>query len=537
MDNMTSKKFNVNGICYPNKHYMVSLDTRLQEVKCMVDEGDYFVINRGRQYGKTTMLWALRDYLAEEYITAFISFQRLSAADFEDESTFSEAFADLFLQALDYGGKVREDVCGEAFTLLEEIAEGIGKKARLRILFKYLSQLCKESKKPIVLLIDEVDNASNNQMFLDFLSQLREFFLSREQIPVFQSVILAGVYDIKNLKQKIRPAGEHKYNSPWNIAADFNVDMSFSVQDIAGMLEDYRQDYRFEMDVNLIAQLIYDYTSGYPFLVSRICKLMDEQILGTEGFDTRQKVWTEQGVTEAVKELLRENNTLFDDLVKKLSDFPELKDMLYRILFEGKRFAFYSYDRVASVGKMFGFIKEEQGSLAVANRIFETMLYNLFISEEMAGDANYKASQQISNQFVKNGKLNMELVLQKFVEHFTDVYGGSTESFLEENGRRFFLLYLKPIINGVGNYYVEARTRDMCRTDVVVDYRGQQYVVEMIIWHGEEYNRRGEEQLAGYLEQFHLDKGYLLSFNFNRKKEIGVKKIVLQGKEIVEAVV
>lgn len=42
----------------------------------------------------------------------------------------------------------------------------------------------------------------------------------------------AGVYDIKNLKHNLRNEDEHKYNSPWNIAADFNVDMSFSQKDI-----------------------------------------------------------------------------------------------------------------------------------------------------------------------------------------------------------------------------------------------------------------------------------------------------------------
>ena len=44
----------------------------------------------------------------------------------------------------------------------------------------------------------------------------------------FQSVILAGVTDIKNLKRRLQPNEEHKFNSPWNIAADFNVDMSLS---------------------------------------------------------------------------------------------------------------------------------------------------------------------------------------------------------------------------------------------------------------------------------------------------------------------
>lgn len=59
----------------------------------------------------------------------------------------------------------------------------------------------------------------------------------------------------------------------------------------------------------------------------------------------------------------------------------------------------------------------------------------------------------------------------------------------------------------------------------------------MKIWRGEEYNRRGEEQLFDYLEYYHLDKGYLLSFNFNKKKQAGIKEISHKGKRILEVVV
>lgn len=58
---------------------------------------------------------------------------------------------------------------------------------------------------------------------LDFLSQLRGYYMHRKKRPTLQSVILAGVYDIKNLKIKMRPDKEHKVNSPWNIVADFDV--------------------------------------------------------------------------------------------------------------------------------------------------------------------------------------------------------------------------------------------------------------------------------------------------------------------------
>lgn len=103
-----------------------------------------------------------------------------------------------------------------------------------------------------------------------------------------------------------------------------------------------------------------------------------------------------------------------------------------------------------------------------------------------------KAKQNIG-QFVSKGRLDMEQVLGKFVKYFHDIYGNNDENFIEAYGRRFFLLYLKPSINGIGNYYVEAQTRDARRTDVIVDYLGEQFIIEMKIWHGNEYNECGEQ--------------------------------------------
>ncbi len=41
-------------------------------------------------------------------------------------------------------------------------------------LFMCISEWCMESERPVVMLIDEVDQASNNQVFLDFLSHLKK---------------------------------------------------------------------------------------------------------------------------------------------------------------------------------------------------------------------------------------------------------------------------------------------------------------------------------------------------------------------------
>ena len=59
-----SKTFNVIGTCYPEENYMVNMESRLNEIKKLVDEKKYFTINRARQYGKTTLLNLMVDYLS-----------------------------------------------------------------------------------------------------------------------------------------------------------------------------------------------------------------------------------------------------------------------------------------------------------------------------------------------------------------------------------------------------------------------------------------------------------------------------------------
>ena len=128
------------------------------------------------------------------------------------------------------------------------------------------------------------------------------------------------------------------------------------------------------------------------------------------------------------------------------------------------------------------------------------------------------------------------MILQR-TGSFPEEIGPLKDRFKEKDGREQFLLYLKPIINGTGNYYIEAQTRDQTRTDVIVDYLGQQYIFEMKIWRGERYNAEGEKQILEYLDYWNLDTGYMLSFNFNKKKETGVKRVQIGGKVLFDGTV
>ncbi len=113
---------------------------------------------------------------------------------------------------------------------------------------------------------------------------------------------------------------------------------------------------------------------------------------------------------------------------------------------------------------------------------------------------------------------------------------GNAKFATEHTFTQAFANYLT-IINGTGHSYVEARTRSLGRTDIVVDYLGEQFVIELKIWRGPKYHAEGEAQIAEYLDYYGLKKGYMITFNFNKTKETGVKEIQYGEYTLIEAVV
>ena len=496
------KRFNVTGSCNPEWHYMVNTPKRFKAVEELIDLGEYFTINRARQYGKTTTLDMIWRKMSDRYLVVPLSFEGIDSTAYASHKAFAEMFARQMrenLLSLDRDDTAVEIWQNSTATSIEELS---------LVITKY----CKKVQTPVVLTIDEVDKSLDNQLFLDFLGMLRNKYLERNRKGMqstFHSVVLAGVYDVKNLKLKIRPDAEKKYNSPWNIAADFNVDMTFHPEEIAQMLGDYENDAHTGMNIKTISEEIYKYTSGYPFLVSAICKLIDERL---------DKEWTADGVQQAVKIIAKgENVTLLDDLSKNIENIPELRDFLYSIVINGQEYTYTMIDPMVKLANMFSYIKENQrGKAMIHNLIFEEVLFVYFGNKTMR-EQGTRISPYVLN-YVQNGKLNMEHVVTRFRDLMHEEYRESTVPFLEKEGRLLFLTFLKPIINGTGFYYVEPQTRDNRRMDLVVTYDKQEFIIELKIWRGDKYEELGRDQLSGYLTTRGMDEGYLVTFNFSKRR-------------------
>jgi len=473
----------------------------------MVDERKYFTINRGRQYGKTTTLFALENFLKDDYTVISISFEGLGEESFANAEVFCQTFLKIIWKALRFSNVSEEYRARWLNTSVKSFDT----------LSDHVTDLCDGNK--IVLMVDEVDKSTNNRIFLNFLSKLREKFLARKVKKdfTFHSVILAGVYDIRNIKLKmiqeglyIQTDGEtNTSNSPWNIAANFEVEMSFSTSEIETMLVDYEQDHKVGMDTACIATEIYHYTSGYPVLVSKICKYIAEKL---------DKDWTPVGVRSAVKLILKENSPLFENLIKNLANNEEFARFVYHILMVGTRIPFNLDDPLVNLGVRYGYFSDMGRGVSISNKIFEIRLTNYFVNQDFRAKMNADTLADREG-IIENGKLNMQVCLEKFSKYYQQQYHQNDVKFFEREARKLFLLFVGAIINGNGFAYMESEQGDRRRTDVIVNFLTQQFIVELKIWKGPKAHTQAQEQLLGYMDNLSLKEGYLLTFDFREKKE------------------
>lgn len=272
----------------------------------------------------------------------------------------------------------------------------------------------------------------------------------------------------ENLKLKLRPDEERKYNSPWNIAVDFPIDMSLSVPEISSMIREYEEEQEFTIDAEDVACEIRRYTSGYPFLVSLICLWMDERVSGELSL---KDCWTPQGVRAAVREILKGTNPLFDDMIKNLENNPKFRSFVEGILFHGNQIPYKVSNTEINLGVTFGIIGEKEGLCKISNIMFETYIYDHFIADQVIGKQVLSTSK---TQFVdENGDLEMDAILEKF--------------------------------------------QDLMKAE----YR-REYIVELKLWSGPKKHEEGLRQLLNYMESRGQKKGWLLTFCFlkNREKRI-----------------
>ncbi len=519
IQSIMEKKFNITGTCFPSLHYMADVSVKIKDTLKLIENGDYFIINRPRQYGKTTTLNTLSQILMQsgEYVALYISFEGIGDTVFLEEQSLAKMFVKLLAKKSVY----------YAPELTNWLHEADNRMVNFETLSEVITELCRQTDKKIVVLIDEVDKSTNSQLFISFLAMLRDKYLVRNISKTFHSVVLAGVHDVKSLKLKIRHGEEAKLNSPWNIATDFKVDMNLYPNEIKPMLEEYVQNTGVKMSTKKIAERLFYYTSGYPFLVSKLCKTVDEDILPKK----RAKKWTIEDIDAAALELIGESNANFDSLVKNLENNPELYDLVYSVVIDNQKVPFNIHNPIDNLASLYGILVRKNGHTVVHNRIYNEVIVNYMVSRMRQKQKMLIAD--FGDGYTNPDKtINMELVLLKFQTFMREQYSKKDRQFIERQGRLVFLAFLKPILNGAGFDFKEVQVSEERRLDVVLTYYNHKYVAELKVWRGTVAHDEGLLQLADYLSRQNLTEGYLVIFDNSSVKSWKSDTEVVAGKKI-----
>ena len=143
---------------------------------------------------------------------------------------------------------------------------------------------------------------------------------------------------------------------------------------------------------------------------------------------------------EAVKILLKRNTPLFDSMAKQLDSYGELREMIEEIIYQGRQISFSPMEKSVNLGVMFGFLKEENGCVAVANRIFEMALLNMFAAQEAVRSeafgmgsviriSSFKAADSIWNWFFGNLWYILRIFMAETTKGLLRSRGGNSSCF------------------------------------------------------------------------------------------------------------
>jgi len=497
-----SRYFNTAGPIRRDDHYFIEPLERidLEEILRLIDQKKYFVLHAPRQTGKTSLLLALMEYLnaLETYKCLYVNVEAAQAARGDIDKGMQAIMSTLADDALDH--------LGDPF-LKENWRAVLDENGALSALKSLLSLWSKQSEKPIVLFLDEVDSLVGDTL-ISLLRQLRTGYTLRPKgFP--QSIILCGVRDVRDYR--IHSDMENTIitgGSAFNVKAKSLRMGNLNIDEIKKLYMQHTVETGqvFEDD---IFPLVWDLTEGQPWLVNALAYEACFEI--KEGRDRGTKI-TKEIIEEAKENLILRRETHLDQLSDKLKE-ERVRRVIGPILAcasEAQNIPPDDADYVIDLG----LIKKER-EFRIANRIYKEV-----IPRELTYTTQLTIHQESSWYVDKDGRLDMDKLLTAFQEFFRKNFEHWVNGFnYNEAGPQLLLqAFLQRVINGggeVGREYGLGRQR----TDVFIrwPYKDgkQEVVIELKLLYGsmETTIEKGLEQTWQYMDKCGAREGYLLIFN------------------------
>ena len=508
--------FNTTGPCFPDEHYMLPPERRLGRIMELVDDGKYFTLHAGRQTGKTTSAqWLTHHYNTNDRFRA-VWFDLQTARDDPDP-------ASAFRTVLD-----RLDV-GVARTLADVgVPEG-----RERLLdtpntavHRYLSDLAARSPRPLVVFFDEADCLIGKTM-VSFLTQLRDGYLGRREVPFPHSVVLVGQRNVRDyiLTQEERRAVTWLGSaSPFNVTAEATTIAPFTEPEVVELCAQHTAatGQRFEPEATA---RIYELSQGHPWLVNALAAQMVDDVRD------RTIALTAAQVDAAKETIILERRTHIDSLIDRLHD-PRVRRILDAML-AGDRVTGDTLHADLAYTMGLGIVRVRAGHAEIANPIYREVL-----PRALSYDQQIQIMASPGAFVLKDGSLDMPKLMAAWQTFWRKDGHLAAEGFsYRESGPHLMLMaFLQRIVNGGGR--VE-REYGLGRgaLDLIIEWGGARHAIEVKLRRDTETEADALEQVARYLDSAGLESGWLLMFDLRSTKpwaeRLSTRTVEAYGKEVI----
>ena len=508
--------FNTSGPCIPGEHYMLPPERRLGHVLELIEGRRYFTLHAGRQTGKTTSArWLVKHYNAgDRFCATWVDVQ--DARELPDPV---QAF-ELVLDDLDLA--VRRD--------LPDLALPSGSARTLEparsCIRRYLHDLAARAPRPLLVLFDEVDGLVGAAM-VSFLTQLRQGYIGREELPFPASVVLVGQRQVRDYALR---EGDRKAlawlgtTSPFNITAEATTLGQFTEAEVGELLGQHTAATGQRFSGEAVGR-IWELGRGHPWLTNALA----DQIVRRDVKDRAVEVTA--GHVEAAKEtLILERRTHIDSLVARLRE-ERVQRILAPMLVGGRASHDVLDDDFAYVVGL-GLLRARAGKYEIANPIYaEVIPRALTYSQQLQIDLEPAA-------FVRpDGSLDMPKLMADWQVFWREDGHLAAEGFgYREAGPHLMLMaFLQRVVNGGGRI---TREYGLGRRalDLLIEWRGRRYAIEVKIRRGTVTEERALDQVAGYLERLALDEGWLVMFDLRSTtgwdERLTMREVEHRGKRV-----
>ena len=494
------RRFSVAGPVDPEVHYAVPPLSRLDlpRIFHLVDGREYFVLHAPRQTGKTSVLGALQERLADEgwrSVYASVESARMMGEDREAAIRgVLSAIGEAAIACLDDDS-------------LEEIWPGeLEKRGPADAVGASLARWTQTAGgERLVLLLDEVDGLDADTLFA-LLSQLRARFKRRPRhFP--RCVILCGLRDLRNYPLDSA--------SPFNIVSESMRLGDFSRSEVEGLLGQHTQETGQEFAPDAVEE-IWHATAGQPWLVNA---LANDVCFKTETGRDRTRTIEKDVVAAARDRLILDSPIHFQQIGDRLKE-PRVRRVIEPIL--AGRAQFLSTDRTdLAYVRALGLTKAN-GEVEIANPIYREVVPRLL---------SVAAEPRLSADNTPFLRADRSLDVPKLLTAFQGFFREHSEwwaqgfSFREAAVQVLLQAFLQRIVNA-GGRIVREYALGMGRSDLLIEWRAsdrlQRFVVECKVRREhdalETVIREGAAQTARYLDRCDAEEGHLVVIDDAGKK-------------------